>query len=496
MIDVYAFSTPNSVRVPIALEELGLDYTLHAINVRQGEQKSTGHLARNPNGKVPVIVDSDGPDGQPFTLGRIGAILIYLAEKTGKLMPADRFGRARVIEQMLFHLTGIGPAMGQLGFFKRAPEPVSAAIDRFQAEVERTLGVLDRHLADRDYVAGDSYSIADITHFGWLWRREFAGIELDAFPNVARWYERVAALLPCSAASPGSRRWCQPPELPCAGECHRPKPIKGLAMQVSGKRIVITGGSSGIGYALAQALLARGAQVMIVGRDADKATKAARQLSSGSQGACGRGRRGTEAGRTAILAGARQHLGGLDVLVNNAGGVRAGRLEAIDEGTIRRMIDVNLLAPILLTRQALPMLRESGDAVVLNVASAIALVGVPFYAVYAATKAGLARFGEALRRELKSEGVHVITAYPGGTDTPMMRSNHAGPDLGFSLEPAADVAEAMADGLATDAFEVVRGGQTRTEMIALNRTDPAALDARFAGLKAALEDAVREHQAM
>lgn len=268
-------------------------------------------------------------------------------------------------------------------------------------------------------------------------------------------------------------------------------------MNLKQKRIVITGGSSGIGYALAQALLARGAQVLIVGRDADKAAQAARQLSHESHTVHAVAADVmTDTGRAAILAAARQHLGGLDVLVNNAGGVRAGRLEAIDAETIRRMIDVNLLAPILLTQQALPMLRESGEAAVLNVASAIALVGVPFYAVYAATKAGLARFGEALRRELTNEGVHVLTAYPGGTDTPMMQSNHAGPDLGFSLEPAADVAKAIADGLASDAFEVIRGGTARTEMIALNRTDPAALDARFAGLKAALEDAVRDHAAM
>ncbi|NII10811.1 SDR family NAD(P)-dependent oxidoreductase [Oleiagrimonas sp. C23AA] len=268
-------------------------------------------------------------------------------------------------------------------------------------------------------------------------------------------------------------------------------------MQINGKRIVITGGSSGIGYALARSLLARGAHVLIVGRDADKAAQAARRLSD-------EGRTvhavvadvATDAGRAAILAGARHHLGGLDVLVNNAGGVRAGRLETIDADTIRQMIDVNLLAPILLTRQALPMLRESGDAVVLNVASAIALVGMPFYTIYAATKAGLARFSEALRRELKHEGVHVITAYPGGTDTPMMRNNRAGPDLGFSLEPATDVAEAIADGLATEAFEVIRGGPARTEMVALNRTDPGALDARFAGLKAALEEAVSDHSAM
>ncbi len=119
MIKVYAFATPNSVRIPIALEELGLPYEIQAINVRNGEQKDPAYLAVNPNGKVPAIVDPDGPNGQPFTLTESGAILVYLAEKTGRLLPADRFARARAVEQVFFHLTAIGPAFGQLGFFKR-----------------------------------------------------------------------------------------------------------------------------------------------------------------------------------------------------------------------------------------------------------------------------------------------------------------------------------------------------------------------------------------
>ena len=160
------------------------------------------------------------------------------------------------------------------------------------------------------------------------------------------------------------------------------------------------------------------------------------------------------------------------------------------------MIAVDLLAPILLTRAALPALRSSGDAAVVNVASGIALVGVPFYATYAGVKAGLARFGEALRRELKGEGVHVLTAYPGGTDTPMMKSNRAGPELGFAREPASDVAEAIVEGIESDAFEVIRGGETRAKMIALNRDDPAAVDERFLGLKPALEEAVKDHSAL
>jgi glutathione S-transferase len=194
MIKVYAFSTPNSVRVPIALEELGIDYEIEPINVRKGEQKLPSYLAINPNGKVPVIVDPDGPGGKPFTLSESGAILVYLAEKTGRLIPSDRFGRARVLEQMFFHLTGIGPAFGQVGFFKKqASEQIPFAIARFQAESERVLAVLEGVLGKSQFVAGDSFTIADITHFGWLWRREFAGLDFANTPNIAHWYDIVAA---------------------------------------------------------------------------------------------------------------------------------------------------------------------------------------------------------------------------------------------------------------------------------------------------------------
>jgi glutathione S-transferase len=194
MIDVYAFSTPNSVRVPIALEELGLAYNLKSVNVRKGEQKFPEYLAINPNGKVPVLVDSDGPEGEPLTISESGAILVYLAEKTGKLLPADGAGRARVFEQMFFHLSSIGPAFGQLGFFQRqASETIPLAITRFQAETVRVLDVLDGVLGKRRFAAGDQFSIADIVHFGWLWRREFAGVDFDRTPNIARWYSEVDA---------------------------------------------------------------------------------------------------------------------------------------------------------------------------------------------------------------------------------------------------------------------------------------------------------------
>ncbi len=193
MLDVYAFATPNSIKVPIALEELGLAYTLHGINVRKGEQKAPDFLALNPNGKVPVLVDADA-DGGRLVLTESAAILIYLAEKTGRLLPASGEARARVFEQLLFHASGLGPAFGQAGFFQRqAAEPQPLAIQRFSAEAKRTLGMLDGLLAERPFVAGDAFTIADIAHFGWLWRREFAGVSLDEAPHVARWYDTVAS---------------------------------------------------------------------------------------------------------------------------------------------------------------------------------------------------------------------------------------------------------------------------------------------------------------
>lgn len=192
MFEVYAFATPNSIKVPVALEELALPYALHGINVRQGEQKAPDFIALNPNAKVPVLVDPEGA-GAPLVLTESAAILIYLAEKTGKLLPAAGIGRARVFEQLFFHASGLGPAFGQAGFFQRqAAEPQPLAIQRFSAEARRTLGLLDGVLAERRFVAGDDYTIADIAHFGWLWRREFAGVTFDATPHVARWYEAVS----------------------------------------------------------------------------------------------------------------------------------------------------------------------------------------------------------------------------------------------------------------------------------------------------------------
>lgn len=268
-------------------------------------------------------------------------------------------------------------------------------------------------------------------------------------------------------------------------------------MNLKGKRVVITGGSSGIGFAIAEAMMLRGSRIAITGRRPDVLNTAAERL----RAAGGRidsivADVSTEEGRETTLKVALEKLGGLDILVNNAGGVRAGRLEDTTEAEIRAMIEVDLVAPILLTRAALPALRTSNDGLVVNVTSGIALVAAPFYSTYAGVKGGLAKFGESLRRELKGEGVHVMTVYPGATDTPMMRSSRAGPELGFTREPASAVAAAVVEGIEQDAFEVIRGGEARAKMIALNREDPAALDKRFVDLKPALAEAVRDHSAL
>lgn len=193
MFEVYAFATPNSIKVLIALEELGLPYRLHGVNVRQGEQKAPEFLALNANAKVPVLIDPAAADGR-LVLTESAAILVYLAETSGRLMPPHGEGRARMFEQLFFHTSGLGPAFGQAGFFQRqAAEPQPLAIARFSAEANRTLGVLDGVLAERRYVAGDAFTVADIAHFGWLWRREFAGVSFENTPHVARWYDAMAA---------------------------------------------------------------------------------------------------------------------------------------------------------------------------------------------------------------------------------------------------------------------------------------------------------------
>lgn len=268
-------------------------------------------------------------------------------------------------------------------------------------------------------------------------------------------------------------------------------------MTVAQKSVVITGGSSGIGFELARQLGVKGARLLITGRRKKTLMDAVHQLRSEQIEVHGLAGDITDpVAQAALVEQAGRIFGGTDILINNAGGVRAGRLEDTSEQELRAMIEVDLIAPILLSRAFLPSLRASGDGLIVNIASGIAQMGVPFYTGYAAAKGGLARFGEALRRELKGEGVHVITVFPGATDTPMMATNKADAGMGFALQPVADVVGSIVEGIKASAFEVVRGGEARIAMLDLNRSDPAAVDDRFFAMKADLEAAVRDHDAL
>jgi GST-like protein len=196
---LYAFATPNSVKAAIALEELGVAYELVPINVRKGEQKAVSFLELNPNGKVPVLIDNESKRHEPIV--ESAAILVYLAEKHGQLLPTAGIGRTRVFEQLFFHASALAPAFGQAGFFlKNASEKMPLAIERFHGEAQRILKLLDRLLAERRHVAGDLYSIADIAHFGWFWRRAFANVDFSEAPHVARWYDEVSKREPVQRA--------------------------------------------------------------------------------------------------------------------------------------------------------------------------------------------------------------------------------------------------------------------------------------------------------
>jgi len=193
MIDLYTWSTPNGYKVSILLEELGLPYTTHAIDIARGDQFDPAYLALNPNNKIPTLVDPDGPDGQPITVMESGAILLYLAEKTGRSLPADARGRSVVVQWRMCQMGSIGPMLGQNHHFRNyAPEEIPYAIERYTNEARRLYGVMDRRLAEVSYLAGD-YSIADMAAFPWIrpWRRQ--GQDLDAHPNLKRWFEDIAA---------------------------------------------------------------------------------------------------------------------------------------------------------------------------------------------------------------------------------------------------------------------------------------------------------------
>lgn len=184
MIDLYTAPTPNGHKASCTLEAMGLEYETHFVNIGEGEQRKPEYLAINPNGRIPTIVDRDNDD---FAVFESGAIMIYLAEKTGLLMPSDSKGRSRVIQWLMFQMGGVGPMMGQANVFHRYfPEKIQPAIDRYQNEGRRLFEVLDSHLANNEWLA-DDYSIADIANWCWVRTHKWSGINVDGLENLDRW---------------------------------------------------------------------------------------------------------------------------------------------------------------------------------------------------------------------------------------------------------------------------------------------------------------------
>jgi GST-like protein len=188
MIDLYSAATPNGHKVSIALEELALPYTLHALDLPKGQQKEPWFLAINPNGRIPAIIDRSAGD---FAVFESGAILAYLAEKTGQLMPAGAKERSLVMQWLMFQMGGIGPMMGQANvFYRYFPEKLQSVIDRYQGESRRLFRVLDEHLRHHEYLAGD-YSIADIANWAWVRTHKWSGVAVDDLPHLLRWLDAI-----------------------------------------------------------------------------------------------------------------------------------------------------------------------------------------------------------------------------------------------------------------------------------------------------------------
>lgn len=194
MITLYTWGTPNGQKISIALEELSLAYTVKPVDITRGEQHQPEFLERNPNAKIPVIVDTEGPQGQPITLSESGAILLYLAAKTGKLMPTDLRQRLEIMQWLMFQMASVGPMLGQAHHFLRfAPDIIPYAMERYGKEAQRLYGVLNQRLENRDWLAGDHYSIADIATYPWIARHGWQGIDLARFPAIRAWFERISS---------------------------------------------------------------------------------------------------------------------------------------------------------------------------------------------------------------------------------------------------------------------------------------------------------------
>jgi GST-like protein len=194
MIDLYTAATPNGQKIHIMLAECGLEYAEHWLDIGRGDQFAPEFLAISPNNKIPAIVDHDGPGGGPVSVFESGAILLYLAEKTGRFLPTEPRARIEVMEWLFWQMGGFGPMLGQAHHFnKYAPERLEYAMERYTNEAGRLYGVLDRRLAEREFVAGGAYSIADMAIFPWCRLHARQGQDLEDFPNVKRWFGAVAA---------------------------------------------------------------------------------------------------------------------------------------------------------------------------------------------------------------------------------------------------------------------------------------------------------------
>jgi GST-like protein len=191
MIQLYTWATPNGKKVSIMLEEVELSYEVHPINIAKGDQLKPEYLAINPNNKIPAIIDSDGPGGKPLKLFESGAILMYLAEKTGKFLPQEPAKRYEVIQWLMFQMGGVGPMFGQANYFYRLEEKVPFAVERYYKEAIRLYKVLEQTLGQIDYLAGE-YSIADIATYPWVGRHDGHNVKLEEFPNVKRWFDGIS----------------------------------------------------------------------------------------------------------------------------------------------------------------------------------------------------------------------------------------------------------------------------------------------------------------
>jgi glutathione S-transferase len=193
MIEVHAYSTPNSLKVSIALEEMGLGHRLLPVNLREGAQRSESFTLLNPNGKVPVLVDGSASAEADVVLSESAAILVYLAEKTDQFLPKETYTRGKVFEQLFFHASAVSPAYLQAFLIGMQASPDPETKNKVNAEVNRVLGVLDHVLTSHRYVAGEAYTIADMAHFGWIWRTQAIGASLQDFPAVSKWYDELLA---------------------------------------------------------------------------------------------------------------------------------------------------------------------------------------------------------------------------------------------------------------------------------------------------------------